>query len=268
MTARRLVAAIACRNAGSRLYGKPLQNLDIERGVRILDNLVECLRTLPCVDEIVLGISEGVENLVFQEVAAQHDLRYVVGDQTDVLSRLIQCGTLAAATDMFRVTSESPFPCFELVEDAWRRHQVEGADATLVHDIIDGSGFEILTLEALHRSHDRGTARHRSELCSLFIRENPDQFRIVEIEPPEVVRRSDIRLTVDYPEDLVVCRAVYMALRHTAPRVSVAAAVEFLDQHPALLKLIAPHTETAISAAPVRQPPVAPQNANASRSSE
>ena len=71
MTSHRLVAAIACRNAGSRLYGKPLQNLDVETGYTILENIVSCLRTIPCVDETVLAISEGTENKVFQEVASR-----------------------------------------------------------------------------------------------------------------------------------------------------------------------------------------------------
>ena len=109
---RRLVAAIACRNQGARLYGKPLQNLDVEHSVRILDTIIDCLRTLPCIDEIVLGISEGVENEVFKRVAEEKGLRYVVGDQIDVLARLVACGQLAGATDMFGVTSESPFLYF------------------------------------------------------------------------------------------------------------------------------------------------------------
>ena len=42
----KLVAAIAVRNTGSRLYGKPMQNLDIMDGIAILDNLVDCIRQL------------------------------------------------------------------------------------------------------------------------------------------------------------------------------------------------------------------------------
>jgi len=146
---RRLVAAIACRNQGSRLYGKPLQNLDVEKGVRILDNIVDCLQTIGCIDEIVFGVSEGMENEVFRNIAEEKGLRYVIGDQVDVLSRLVRCGQLAGATDVFRVTSESPFLYFEPVEDLWRRHQAEQVDATFMDDIIDGCGFEIIALRAL-----------------------------------------------------------------------------------------------------------------------
>ena len=240
---RRLVAAVACRNQGSRLYGKPLQNLDVDRGVRILDNIVGCLRSIPCIDEIVLGISEGGENDVFRAIAHEQGLAHITGDQKDVLSRLVQCGEHASATDVFRVTSESPFLYFEPVEEAWRRHQEEHADATFLWDIIDGAGFEIYTLDTLRTSHARGESKHRSELCSLYVRENPDEFRILKIAAPDELRRKDIRLTVDYPEDLVVCRAVYMALRAQAPRLSVPAIVKYLDQHPNLLALLAPFTE-------------------------
>ncbi len=240
---RRLVAALACRNQGSRLYAKPLQNLDVERGVRILDNIVACLRSIPCIEDIVLGISEGGENDVYREVAASKGLRYIVGDQKDVLSRLIRCGEAGNATDVFRVTTESPFLYFEPIEDLWRRHQQEGADATWVWNAIDGTGCEIYTLDALQRSHARGSSKHRSELCSLYVREHPDEFKVIRSDVPPELARKDIRLTVDYPEDLVVCREAYTALRDKAPRIPVADIVRFLDDHPKLLALIAPYTE-------------------------
>ena len=240
---RKLVAAVACRNQGSRLYGKPLQNLDVARGIRILDNIVDCLRSIPCIDDIVLGISEGGENDVFRTIAEEKGLSYIVGDQQDVLRRLVQCGELANATDIFRVTSESPFLYFEPVEQFWRRHQDEGADATFIWDIIDGAGFEIYTLDTLKASHERGESKHRSELCSLYVREHPDEFKVLRIDAPEELRRKDLRLTVDYPEDLVVCRSAYMALREQAPRVSVPDIVKYLDRHKELLALLAPYTE-------------------------
>jgi spore coat polysaccharide biosynthesis protein SpsF len=240
---RRLVAAIACRNQGSRLYGKPLQNLDVEHGIRILDNIVACLRTIPCIDDIVLGISEGGENDVYRTIADDKGLPYIVGDQKDVLLRLVQCGERAQATDIFRVTSESPFLYFEPVEDLWRMHQDGGADCAFVWNIIDGTGCEIYTLDTLRASHERGSDKHRSELCSLYVREHPDEFKVLKFNPPAVLTRKDIRLTVDYPEDLVVCRAVYTALRAQAPRIKVTDIVSYLDNHPRLLELIAPYAE-------------------------
>ena len=48
-------------------------------------------------------------------------------------------------------------------------------------------------------------------------------------------------MTVDYPEDLVLCRAVYDHLRHTAPRIPLAEIVKFLDSHSELTNLVEPY---------------------------
>ena len=244
---RRLVAAIACRNQGARLYGKPLQNLDVERGIRIIDNILDCIRTIGCIDEIILGISEGVGNEVFEQLAEEKGIHYIVGDQIDVLSRLIECGKQANATDIFRVTSESPFLYFEPVDDLWRRHQVEQADATFMDDIIDGCGFEIISLRALEESHSRGETKHRSELCTLYIRENFRDFKVIKAYPPTELVRKDLRLTVDNPEDLAVCRIIYGAFKKLEPRIPVSDVVKFLDANHKLIEMISPFTEVGYS---------------------
>ena len=73
---RKLVAALACRNNGSRLFGKPLQNLDVNKGIKIIDNLIECIKSIEEIDNIVLGIAEGVENDIFKEIAMQKKNRF------------------------------------------------------------------------------------------------------------------------------------------------------------------------------------------------
>jgi spore coat polysaccharide biosynthesis protein SpsF len=240
---RRLVVALACRNQGSRLYGKPVQNLDVVTGTRIIDNIIAGLEALDCIDEVVLGISEGVENEVFRRIADEKGLRYVVGDETDVLGRLVACGQLAGATDIFRVTSESPFLYFEPVAAAWERYQAENADALFFDDVIDGCGFEIISLAALETSHNRGERKHRSELCTLYLREHHDEFQIIRLAaPPELVRR-DLRLTVDNPEDLALCRAIYSTFKEQAPQIRVHDIVAFLDANPSLIALTAPYAE-------------------------
>lgn len=244
---RSLVAALACRNQGSRLYGKPVQNLDILNGVKIIDNIIDCLQSINCIDEVVLGISAGVENEIFIEIANQKKIRYIIGDEIDVLSRLISCGDLTNATDIFRVTSESPFLYFNPVEEAWLNHINGNHDASFLDDIIDGSGFEIITLEALKTSHSLGNNKHRSELCSLYIRENASNFNIQKVSFDEKLIRKDLRLTVDYPEDLIVCRELYLAHKDQAPRFSIHQLIDYLDSKPLLKELIVPFSEIGYS---------------------
>lgn len=242
---RRLVATLACRINGSRLYGKPLQLLDIERGVSVLDHMLTLLGAQPAIAEIVLGVSAGTANEIFHELAEARGLKSIRGDERDVLSRLIACAEAGGGTDAFRVTTESPFTYVEALADAWGRHVAHGNDVTVTDGLPDGCNFEIFTLESLQRSHAKGDQRHRSELCSLYIREHRDEFQVEVVPVPAALTRSDLRLTVDYPEDLMLCRRVYAELRHAAPHLLLADIVSFLDRSPETQRLVEPYVSTS-----------------------
>jgi spore coat polysaccharide biosynthesis protein SpsF len=236
---RRLAAALACRNNGSRLYGKPMQTL-ID-STTVLDQIVHSVKRFPLIEEIVLGISEGSANAPFVEVAHAHDISYIWGDSHDVLKRLIQCGRAAKATDVFRVTTECPWFAYDMLEDVWRRHVDEGNDITVCDRLPEGLAFEIYTLEALERSHARGSSRDRSEFCSNYARTHPEEFKVGIAFPPEALQRLDLRVTIDYPEDLVLCRSIAEACKRSMPLVPVSRIVEHLDTRADLKKLVEPY---------------------------
>ena len=119
----------------------------------------------------------------------------------------------------------------------------EGNDITVVDHVPEGVHFEIYTLAALERAHREGATDDRSEYCSAYPRRHQDRFKIAILSPPPALRRLDLRLTVDYPEDLVLCRRVYEALGAKGPRIPIADIVAFLDTHPALNALVRPYVD-------------------------
>lgn len=240
---KKLVAAIACRNHGSRLYAKPLQNLCVKDNISILDNIIDCLKTIKSISSIVLGVSEGIENEIFLRYATEKGIHSIVGDQTDVLHRLIKCGQLLDASDVFRITSESPFLNFDKIEEGWLLHNSKSADATFLDDIVDGCNYEIISLNALIKSHQEGNEKHRSEFCSLYIRENIKDFNIQKLKVNTNLIRKDLRLTVDNPEDLVICRKIFGEFKKLAPRIPISKIIKFLDENPDLIKLTSPFAE-------------------------
>ena len=239
---RKLVAAYACRAGGTRLYGKPLQNL--EPGYTILDHIIEGAKATTQIDEIVLGISEGIENQIFIEIAKKHSINYITGSEKDVLWRLIECGRTSGATDIFRVTTECPFIAWELLADAWQAHVDHDNDITVTDYLPEGGNFEIYSQESLERSHKEGQDSERSEYCSAYPRRKPGLFRIELIEPPEDWKRTDLRLTVDYPEDLIICRNTYMALKDATPHIPFGQIISYVDEHPELKKLVEPYVDS------------------------
>ena len=169
----KVVAALACRVQSTRLYGKPLQLLDIDKNISIIDYLIAQLKAHSSIDEVVLAISEGVENEPFKEVARKHGLKYVVGNQIDVLGRLIQAGDKCGADIIFRTTSENPFIYLDSLEDTLKQHIINKADYSYIAKLPRGAFFELINLSSLKRAHKEGEDRHRSELCVQYINENP-----------------------------------------------------------------------------------------------
>jgi len=239
MTGRKLVAALACRNTGTRLYGKPMQNL--EPDYSIIDHILHCVAASPEIEETVLGVSEGVDNQPFVEIAKKHGAGYIIGDEKDVLWRLIQCGRAAAATDVFRITTECPFSAWEMLPDAWDRHVRNGNDITIADYLPVGALFELYTMESLERSHRDGADDDRSEYCSNYPRKHPELFQIEVVRAAPEYERTELRITVDYPEDLVVCRRIFQELKAEGPRIPMKSIVDFFDAHPDLMELLAEH---------------------------
>ena len=209
---KKLVCVLACRNQGSRLYGKPLQNLDIKKKIRVIDFIIQRIKKIKSISSTVLAISNTKDNDEYKNVAKKYSLKYIKGDKTDVLKRLILGANKSNATDIFRITSESPYVYnnIKLIKKSWNIHKKNNLDFSyLDNKIIDGCGFEIISLKALKLSHKLGKKKHRSELCSLFIRENMEKFKTRKLKCPDYLLRQDLRLTIDYPEDLIICRDVY-----------------------------------------------------------
>jgi spore coat polysaccharide biosynthesis protein SpsF (cytidylyltransferase family) len=234
---RKLVAALACRVESTRLYAKPLQRLGGD--VTVLSQILSSLGSVSEIQDCVLCISSLVGNNPFTKIAGERKVGYVVGDPEDVLGRMIQGAEKTGATDIFIVTSENPFLAFEFIEDAWSRHVSHGNDVTLLDGVPDGMGFEIYRVEALRKSHSSGTPDQR-EHASRYVKQNLAKFDIEILEPDSLHARPDVRFSVDYPEDLIFCRAAYAQLISVAPLIPMGRLIAFADEHPELVSLVAP----------------------------
>ncbi|MCX8080346.1 MAG: acylneuraminate cytidylyltransferase [Bacteroidia bacterium] len=231
----KLVATLACRLNSRRLFGKPLQLLE---NLSVIEYILQNLKKQKNIHEIVFAISEETGNQIFEEIAKKHRLPYLYGSDKDVLKRLIDACNLVKGTDVFRITTECPFTYWEGLDEAVVSHIELNADYTTVGGLPDGCTFEIIKLDALIRSHNDGTDKHRSELVSLYINENFDKFNINVIQIDPQLQRPHYRLTIDYPEDLILCRKIIRNFGGDHTFIPYKELISFLDKNKELHKLV------------------------------
>jgi spore coat polysaccharide biosynthesis protein SpsF len=237
---RRLVAALPCRVASSRLYGKPLQPL--VGGLPIIAYLTGSLQRDPAIAEVRFAVADGPGNSALTELAQRLHVSHYVGCEHDVLGRVIECARAAGATDVLRKTSEDPFFDYSMLTPAWESHLERGNDVTALDWVPEGTAFEIFTLAALERCHERGTGDDHEHIAN-YARFNQTEFRVEVLAPPPPCRRLDLRLTVDNPADLTLCRAVASDLREYGPQIPLSEIIAYLDRHPELTKSVAPYVD-------------------------
>jgi spore coat polysaccharide biosynthesis protein SpsF (cytidylyltransferase family) len=236
----KLVATLACRNNSRRLYGKPMQLLE---NFSVVEYIIKNLKKVPEIYEIVLAISSEKGNEVFIDIAEKQNLRYVLGDDRNVLLRLIRACELVGGDTIYRVTTESPFGYVEGIVEAIEAHKKLNADYTAFANLPDGVMFEIISLKALKLSQQNGEHKHRSELVSLYINEHPEIFIRNIIEVPADYQRPDYRLTIDFPEDLILCRKIIRHFGGDDKYIPYKELISFLDENPELQNLVANITD-------------------------
>ena len=236
MKKKKLIAIIACRNNSSRLYAKPLQLLKIKKRKTVLEYIIQTLKKKKIIENIILAVSINDRSSGYEEISKKNNVKIYFGDEQNVLKRTIQASLKTNATDIIRITSESPFPYLDNLKYIWKKHASKNYDATFLDNIIDGCGFEIVRLNILRKILKK-TNSFQNEHITNYLRVNKNKFNISYISPPSFLRRYDLRLTIDYPEDLIVCREVLRKLKNNITHKKI---ISFLDKNKHLKNLVKP----------------------------
>lgn len=242
----RTVCLVTARMASARCPGKALQEL--LPGERLLGVLIARLRTSKTVDEVALATSVNPENDAIADLGHRIGVRVFRGDEDDVLRRHVEAARAFDADHLVRVTGDNPLTDVGTMDALVALHHEQNAEYTYVpgEALLMGILAEVISRGALERSWDRGEAKHRSELVTLYIKEHPSEFRIAMRELDPALLRPGYRLTVDHPEDVRLQREIFKLLGR-GPLVKTREAIALLDARPDLVAINAHLTHKGVN---------------------
>ena len=117
--------------------------------------------------------------------------------------------------------------------------QYDYASNTIERTWPHGLDAEAMTLKSLIAAEKNSTSSYEREHVTPFIYQNPDVYSLGSLKGP--VNQPDLRLTVDYPEDLKVISRIYSSLYAANPTFSTADIIAFLDDNPQIRALNSEH---------------------------
>jgi spore coat polysaccharide biosynthesis protein SpsF len=207
------VAVIQARMGSSRLPGKVLMDLG---GRPMLSRQIERLRRCPALEEIVIATTREAIDDPLVDLAARESLRVCRGSETDVLARYRQAAEECGADLVVRVTGDCPLLDPEavgaVVTELERNAGVWDYASNIVERTyprgLDAEAFFMDTLRRMDRLARSPAAREH--VTHFLLRERPELFAVGSIKDRE--DNSDLRWTVDTPEDLRAVRSIFQGM--------------------------------------------------------
>jgi len=226
----RTVAIIQARMGSTRLPGKVLMPL---AGRPMLAHVVERMRRTDGLDEVVVATSLLPEEEPLVELCRSLAVRCVRGSPLDVLDRYRQAAAEADAGTVIRITSDCPLISPRVTRAVLDAYLTGGCDyCSNCHQRTYPRGLdtEVFSRAALDAAAGEAREPGEREHVTPFIWRRPQRFRLREVTDP--VDRSNLRWTVDTPEDYALAGRIYAAMLPDRPAFDYAEVLELLRQNP------------------------------------
>jgi spore coat polysaccharide biosynthesis protein SpsF (cytidylyltransferase family) len=192
--------------SSTRLPGKVLAPLHEKPMILYMAQRVARARRL---DGFVVVTSTDPSDDVLAATLASASIPVFRGSLHDVLKRYFDAAAEYEADEIIRLTADCPLidpAIIDAVVDARRAANADYASNVDPPRYPNGLDVECFTREALQRAHLHATRQPEREHVTLWMRGEHAALHRVNLHA--VADLSDLRLTVDYPDDLEVVRRI------------------------------------------------------------
>ncbi len=195
----------------SRLPGKTMT--PVYDGLPLLHYVVQRFRQCRSLDDVVVAttVEKGDDDIA--NWCRDNKVTVFRGSEEDVLDRVAGAAVHHGANAIVQMGADSAYLDFELIDQlvaTWRAGSFDYVcnDLKLTYPL--GIYGHVVRVEKLAELNGRAglSDKDRSDVVR-YIWEHPAEYSAVCIEAPDDLRFPELRLTIDYPEDLAQAREVY-----------------------------------------------------------
>jgi spore coat polysaccharide biosynthesis protein SpsF len=237
-----ITAIIQARMGSTRLPGKVLKTINDRT---LLEIQLERIKGSKRLDQIVIATSTLEQDKPIADLCAKLGVKCFRGSETDVLDRFYHAAKQFDATVIVRLTADCPFTDPELIDQTIELFEKDKADyaANTVppesRRFPDGTDVEVFSAAALERAHKEATDAKDREHVTFYFWKHGHNFKTVQLT--QAKDWSAYRLTVDYPEDLLVTEYLLKKMAEKKMFGHVPDLVAELERNPEVLKANSMH---------------------------
>jgi len=228
----KIVATIEARMTSSRLPGKVLLEAD---GKPMLEILVNRLKQVKAIDEIVLATTTNRTDDCLAKFAAQQKIKCFRGSEDDVMARVIGAAECVDTNIIVEITGDCPIIDPLIVGQTIQMYLYNDCDYVSnghIRSYPDGMDSQVFSLETLKRSAAMTKDRLDHEHVTLHIRNHPELFRHIYLIAPADQYWPELGLTLDEEKDYKLLKRIIEYFGDEKPYFSCREAIELLKVNP------------------------------------
>jgi len=209
-------------------------------GKPLLGHLVDRLKMVPSVEEIVLATTVNDADKPLVEFARHYRVTCFRGSEPDVMARVLGAGESANADIVVNITGDCPLIDPVLTEQTIRmflHNRCDYATNGHIHTYPGGYGVQVYRLETLRRSASMTSDPLDHEHVTLHMRKHPEIFRHVYLVAPTDQHWPEIDLSLDEDADYRLLQKIFEHFGDANPYFGCRDTVALLKANPEWLAI-------------------------------
>ena len=226
----RYLVVLQARMSSNRLPGKVLKPIN---GQPMIYRQIQRVLGSSLVEEVVVATSTSDSDDELVEFLESEKIKVFRGSLDNVLSRFLQITKEVNPTNIIRLTGDCPLVMPKLIDEMIAYFEENSPDYlsnSLNPSFPDGLDIEIISREAISKLESLNLSKMELEHVTLGAYSRPELFRVMNFS--DSINRSNMRWTVDYPEDLEFVRSVYSYFKGREANFDYEEVLEFLSSNP------------------------------------
>jgi len=234
---KKIVAVIEARMGSTRLPGKVLLKV---RGKQMLERLVNRIKSIPLINEIVLATTSNQKDNILEKFSIENNIKCYRGSEQDVLSRVIEAGLENKADIIVEITGDCPIIDPNIVKNAinlYLNNQVDYVSNVEIRSYPDGMDVQVYSLTTLMNSADLTKDSLDREHVTLFIRKHPELYTRIDMIAPKELHWPELGLTLDENNDFLLLSKIINKLEPINENFDCHEIIKYLKNNEDLLKI-------------------------------
>lgn len=235
---KKIVATIEARMASTRLPGKVMKQI---LGKPVLELLVERLKKVELIDEIVIATTTNQSDDIIERFCGKIGIKCFRGSEEDVLKRVLDAAKSVNAELIVEITGDCPLIDPDIARECIKLFLKGNYDyvsnGCLEKTFPDGLAVQVFPVKVLEEVNALTKDPVDHEHVSLYIYRHPERYRLKNYKAEGELYWPELAITLDTPQDYELIKRIYEELYPGNNNFTAYDVVRFLRKNPELISI-------------------------------